>query len=158
MQFLFLSILGMIPLPESQDNGISSGSSASSQHPVTSIITTGPDGTTIDEASQQSTISNASAGMSQFDLNFYYRNDFLYVKTNRFHYTFTASDPSDPQCSTPKRKSEYNQSHLASAGSTPTMHDDFEMGSPTWPRTPASPVFNSHSEPTPHRSSSSKVQ
>lgn len=53
-----------MPLPEAQDNGISSGSSASSQHPVTSIITTGPDGTTIDEASQQSTISNASAGMS----------------------------------------------------------------------------------------------
>lgn len=52
-----------IPLPESQDNGISSGSSASSQHPVTAIVTTGPDGTTIDEASQQSTISNASAGM-----------------------------------------------------------------------------------------------
>lgn len=69
MQFGFLSILGMIPLPESQDNGISSGSSASSQHPVTSIITTGPDGTTIDEASQQSTISNASAGTPQFDSN-----------------------------------------------------------------------------------------
>lgn len=63
----FLSVLieGM-PLPESQDNGISSGSSASSQHPVTSIITTGPDGTTIDEASQQSTISNASAGKHLF--------------------------------------------------------------------------------------------
>lgn len=54
----------MMPLPESQDNGLSSGSSASSQHPVTSIVTTGPDGTTIDEASQQSTISNASAGMT----------------------------------------------------------------------------------------------
>lgn len=67
---------------------------------------------------------------------------------------FLASDPSDPQCSTPKRKGDtYNQSHLASGGG-PTMHDDFEMGSPTWPRTPASPVFNSHTEPTPHRSSS----
>lgn len=64
----------MIPLHESQDNGLSSGSSASSQHPVTSIITTGPDGTTIDDASQQSTISNASAGTRRFlDLirNFY---------------------------------------------------------------------------------------
>lgn len=51
---------GGIPPEASQDNGISS--SASSQHPVTAIITTGPDGTAIDEASQQSTISNASAG------------------------------------------------------------------------------------------------
>lgn len=58
-----------MPLPESQDNGISSGSSASSQHPVTSIVTTGPDGTTIDEASQQSTISNASAGNLTFESN-----------------------------------------------------------------------------------------
>lgn len=44
---------------------MNSGLSASSQHPVTSIITTGPDGTNIDEASQQSTISNASAGNYQ---------------------------------------------------------------------------------------------
>lgn len=52
-----------VPPPDNLDNGInSSGSSASLQHPVTSIITTGPDGTNIDEASQQSTISNASAG------------------------------------------------------------------------------------------------
>lgn len=74
--------------------------------------------------------------------------------------TFPASDPSDPQCSTPKRGKvdAYNQGHLASAGSTPTMHDDFEMGSPTWPRTPASPVFNSHTESTPHRSSGGKVR
>lgn len=47
----------------------------------------------------------------------------------------------DPQCSTPKRKSDaYNQSHLSTPGGTPTMHEDFELGSPTWPRTPASPV------------------
>lgn len=67
---------------------------------------------------------------------------------------FTASGD-DPQCSTPKRKSDaYNQSHLAGSGGTPTMHDDFEMGSPTWPRTPASPGFNSHTEQTTvHRSS-----
>lgn len=52
----------MIPPPE--DNGLnSSGSNALSQHPVTSVVTTGPDGSNIDEASQQSTISNASAGM-----------------------------------------------------------------------------------------------
>lgn len=29
---------------------------------VTSVVTTGPDGTAIDDASQQSTLSNASAG------------------------------------------------------------------------------------------------
>jgi AT-rich interactive domain-containing protein 1 len=29
---------------------------------VTSVVTTGPDGTPIDEGSQQSTLSNASAG------------------------------------------------------------------------------------------------
>jgi len=48
----------------SQDNGISSSgsSSASGQHVVTSVITTGPDGAPIDEVSQQSTLSNASAG------------------------------------------------------------------------------------------------
>lgn len=47
-----------------QDNGVSSSgsSSNSSLHPVTSIITTGPDGAPMDEASQQSTLSNASAG------------------------------------------------------------------------------------------------
>lgn len=49
-----------------QDNGVSSSgsSSNSSLHPVTSIVTTGPDGTPLDEASQQSTLSNASAGKS----------------------------------------------------------------------------------------------
>lgn len=50
-----------------QDNGVSSSGSNLSNagghhHPVTSIVTTGPDGASIDEASQQSTLSNASAG------------------------------------------------------------------------------------------------
>lgn len=51
------------------DNGLSSsgsnsgsGSGAHANHPVTSVVTTGPDGSLIDEASQQSTLSNASAG------------------------------------------------------------------------------------------------
>lgn len=51
------------------DNGLSSsgsnsgsGSGAHANHPVTSLVTTGPDGSLIDEASQQSTLSNASAG------------------------------------------------------------------------------------------------
>lgn len=33
---------------------------------VTSVVTTGPDGTTLDEGSQQSTLSNASAGNYSF--------------------------------------------------------------------------------------------
>lgn len=51
-------------VPPPQDNGIppSIGAGQLQQHPVTSIVTTGPDGTTLDEASQQSTLSNASAG------------------------------------------------------------------------------------------------
>jgi len=35
---------------------------------VTSVITTGPDGTAIDDASQQSTLSNASAGNLSINL------------------------------------------------------------------------------------------
>lgn len=53
-----------------QDNGLSSsgsnsgsgGGGAHGNHPVTSLVTTGPDGSLIYEASQQSTLSNASAG------------------------------------------------------------------------------------------------
>lgn len=51
---------------QSQDNGIPPPGMGPNQqqlpHPVTSIVTTGPDGTSLDEASQQSTLSNASAG------------------------------------------------------------------------------------------------
>lgn len=32
----------------------------------------------------------------------------------------------------------------ASPASVHPHGEDFEMGSPSWPRTPASPVFNSH--------------
>lgn len=37
----------------------------------------------------------------------------------------------------------------ASPGASVHPHsgEDFEMGSPPWPRTPASPVFNSHAPP-----------
>lgn len=60
---------GILPPPPIQhsegssgphDNGVNSP--ASQHNPVTSIITTGPDGSQIDEASQQSTLSNASGG------------------------------------------------------------------------------------------------
>ncbi|XP_064215364.1 trithorax group protein osa isoform X4 [Tribolium castaneum] len=97
---------------------------------VTSVVTTGPDGTPIDEGSQQSTLSNASAASGE-----------------------------DPQCTTPKsnRKNEMGhyshpttpQSTVPSPGaaSMNSMHDDYEISSPSWPRTPASPVFNSHVPP-----------
>ncbi|XP_062714547.1 trithorax group protein osa-like isoform X2 [Aedes albopictus] len=119
------------PHPESgplgQDNG-------GLPHPVTSLVTTGPDGAPLDEASQQSTLSNTSVASGE-----------------------------DPQCSTPKSRKGgdlYNQSHLTSTPTTASpgphnQHEDFEMNSPTsWPRTPASPVFNSHVPPaeTPFRS------
>lgn len=121
-----------------QDNGISSsGPGGGVPHPVTSLVTTGPDGAPLDEVSQQSTISNTSVASGE-----------------------------DPQCSTPKSRKGgggdlYNQSHLANTPTTASpgphnQHDqDFEMNSPTsWPRTPASPVFNSHVPPaeTPFRS------
>ncbi|XP_063707562.1 trithorax group protein osa isoform X3 [Culicoides brevitarsis] len=120
---------------QSQDNGIPPPPSQL-PHPVTSIVTTGPDGAPLDEASQQSTISNASAA--------------------------SADDPS--QCSTPKssRKSsldpQYNQNHLPppQPNASPSSHpppgsgEDYEMGaSPQqWQgRTPASPGFNTHAAP-----------
>nr|XP_015833036.1 PREDICTED: trithorax group protein osa isoform X4 [Tribolium castaneum] len=65
----------------------------------------------------------------------------------------------DPQCTTPKsnRKNEMGhyshpttpQSTVPSPGaaSMNSMHDDYEISSPSWPRTPASPVFNSHVPP-----------
>lgn len=39
---------------------------SASQGGVTSLVTTGPDGAPMDEASQQSTLSNASAGVCHF--------------------------------------------------------------------------------------------
>ncbi|XP_020717566.1 trithorax group protein osa isoform X3 [Ceratitis capitata] len=116
----------------SQDNGISSSgsSTASGVHPVTSVVTTGPDGTPIDEVSQQSTLSNASAASGE-----------------------------DPQCTTPKsRKNDpYSQSHLAPPSTSPVGHtghpggpgEEYDMNSPpNWTRPPVSPqVFNSHGPP-----------
>ncbi|XP_022216331.2 trithorax group protein osa isoform X5 [Drosophila obscura] len=115
----------------SQDNGISSSgpTGATGLHPVTAVVTTGPDGTPMDEVSQQSTLSNASAASGE-----------------------------DPQCTTPKsRKNDpYSQSHLAPPSTSPhpvVMHpvsggpsEEFDMSSPpNWPRPAGSPqVFNSH--------------
>lgn len=49
------------------DNAVISNSNAN-HNPVTAIITTGPDGAALDDASQQSTISNVSAGKLPFIL------------------------------------------------------------------------------------------
>lgn len=41
-----------------------------------------------------------------------------------------------------------SQTANVSPGTSGMPHsEDFEMGSPPWPRTPASPVFNSHTPP-----------
>lgn len=41
-----------------------------------------------------------------------------------------------------------NQANV-SPGTNMPHNEDFEMGSPPWPRTPASPVFNSHAPQPP---------
>ncbi|XP_044741667.1 trithorax group protein osa isoform X3 [Chrysoperla carnea] len=100
---------------------------------VTSVVTTGPDGTSLDEGSQQSTLSNASIASGE-----------------------------DPQCSTPKsRKNDLSssgghyshpttpQSTVPSPGaaSMNSMHaDEYDISSPSWPRTPASPKSDSLSK------------
>lgn len=58
------------PTADMMDNGITTTASANmithvtsaAAGSVTSVVTTGPDGTTLDEGSQQSTLSNTSAG------------------------------------------------------------------------------------------------
>ncbi|XP_026475128.1 trithorax group protein osa isoform X4 [Ctenocephalides felis] len=110
-----------------QDNGVSSSASSHLQHhhPVTSLVTTGPDGQPMDEASQQSTLSNASAASGE-----------------------------DPQCSSQKSRKgggdlgPYSHPPLTPSNASPGTqhgHDDYELCSPSWPRTPASsPIYNSH--------------
>ncbi|XP_054270546.1 trithorax group protein osa-like isoform X4 [Macrosteles quadrilineatus] len=102
------------------DNGITTTASGT----VTTLVTTGPDGAPIDEASQQSTLSNASAASGE-----------------------------DPSCTPSKGRKDglYHpgtpQSTVPSPGaaSINSMHDEYPPdSSPTWPRTPNSPVYNSH--------------
>ncbi|XP_065166302.1 trithorax group protein osa isoform X4 [Atheta coriaria] len=125
------------PPHEMMDNGITTTAgggmgthvTSAAGGSVTSVVTTGPDGTPIDEGSQQSTLSNASAASGE-----------------------------DPQCTTPKsRKNDMGhyshpttpQSTVPSPGaaSMNSMHEEYEISSPSWPRTPASPVFNTHQPP-----------
>uniref|UniRef100_A0AAR5PVU0 ARID domain-containing protein n=1 Tax=Dendroctonus ponderosae TaxID=77166 RepID=A0AAR5PVU0_DENPD len=105
------------------DNGITTTSqgsmnthvTATSVGSVTSVVTTGPDGAPIDEGSQQSTLSNASAASGE-----------------------------DPACPpTPKSNRKNDMGHY-SHPPTPqgaVSHEDYgEISSPGWARPPASPV------------------
>ncbi|XP_014604814.1 PREDICTED: trithorax group protein osa isoform X1 [Polistes canadensis] len=127
----------------SNDSGITttaSGTSSinvtsTSSGTVTSVITTGPDGTSLDEGSQQSTLSNASAASGE-DAAFTpkVRKEML----GGYH-----SHPTTPQNTVPS----------PGAASINSIHEEYpDMNSPGWPRTPASPVFNSHVPQDPYRS------
>ncbi|XP_039288877.1 trithorax group protein osa-like isoform X12 [Nilaparvata lugens] len=110
---------------------------------VTSVVTTGPDGTPMDEASQQSTLSNASAasgggedggssggggGKSRGGNK---DSSMLYHHPHPSPVSGPPSAPGPPGPPGPPGAS---------------MHDnDYPPdNSPTWSRTPSSPVFNSH--------------
>lgn len=93
------------------------------------------------------------------DFSFFFNIDFYLIASGE-----------DPQQATPKSRKVgemmYNHPmtpNQASPGAIGHPHggEDFEMGSPPWPRTPASPVFNSHAPPvTPSDSyrSSTKIK
>ncbi|KAJ8979897.1 hypothetical protein NQ317_017520 [Molorchus minor] len=110
--------------------GLNTHVTAASGGSVTSVVTTGPDGAPIDEGSQQSTLSNASAASGE-----------------------------DPQCTTPKASRKNDMGHYShpttpqstvpspGAASINSMHEDYgEISSPSWPRTPASPKTDSLSK------------
>ncbi|KAL0868394.1 hypothetical protein ABMA27_007907 [Loxostege sticticalis] len=117
---------GAMPPPTAPGEAHDNGPAA----PATALVTTGPDGAPLDEGSQQSTLSNASAASGE------------------------------EQCGTPKgRGKEYGASSAApspspGAGSHSSVHDDYDA-SPSWPRPPSSPVFNSHIPPESYRSKKS---
>ncbi|XP_015594992.1 trithorax group protein osa isoform X2 [Cephus cinctus] len=127
----------------SNDSGITttaSGTSAinvtsTSSGTVTSVITTGPDGTSLDEGSQQSTLSNASAASGE--------DPALTPKARKEMIGTYHSHPATPQSTVPS----------PGAASINSIHEEYpDMSSPGWPRTPASPVFNSHVPQDPYRS------
>lgn len=92
---------------------------------VTSIVTTGPDGASLDEASQQSTLSNASAASGD-DTTCTPAKSRKEGMVSGYH-----SHPTTPQSTAPS----------PGAASLNSMHEEYPPDhSPTWPRTPASPV------------------
>ncbi|KAG6799870.1 trithorax group protein osa isoform X1 [Apis mellifera caucasica] len=127
----------------SNDSGITttaSGTSginvtSTSSGTVTSVITTGPDGTSLDEGSQQSTLSNASAASGE--------DPAFTPKVRKEMIGGYHSHPTTPQSTVPS----------PGAASINSIHEEYpDMNSPGWPRTPASPVFNSHVPQDPYRS------
>nr|XP_012154536.1 PREDICTED: trithorax group protein osa isoform X4 [Megachile rotundata] len=115
----------------SNDSGITttaSGTSAinvtsTSSGTVTSVITTGPDGTSLDEGSQQSTLSNASAASGE--------DPAFTPKARKEMMGGYHSHPTTPQSTVPS----------PGAASINSIHEEYpDMNSPGWPRTPASPV------------------
>ncbi|CAH1121554.1 unnamed protein product [Ceutorhynchus assimilis] len=91
---------------------------ATSGGSVTSVVTTGPDGAPIDEGSQQSTLSNASAASGE--------------------------DPACPQTPKSNRKNDMGHySHPSTPQGSVSQDDYGEINSPGWPRTPASPKTDS---------------
>lgn len=114
----------------SNDSGITttaSGTSginvtSTSSGTVTSVITTGPDGTSLDEGSQQSTLSNASAASGE--------DPAFTPKVRKEMIGGYHSHPTTPQSTVPS----------PGAASINSIHEEYpDMNSPGWPRTPASP-------------------
>ncbi|CAK1545515.1 unnamed protein product [Leptosia nina] len=90
---------------ESHDNGPAP--------PATALVTTGPDGAPLDEGSQQSTLSNASAASGEEPCGT--------GKGSRKDYGSAAPSPSP------------------GGGSHSSAHDDYEASPSPWPRPPSSP-------------------
>ncbi|XP_047510801.1 trithorax group protein osa isoform X2 [Pieris napi] len=99
--------------------------------PATALVTTGPDGAPLDEGSQQSTLSNASAASGEEPCGT--------GKGSRKDYGSAAPSPSP------------------GGGSHSSAHDDYETSPSPWPRPPSSPVFNSHIPPESYRSKSDSL-
>ncbi|PSN43617.1 hypothetical protein C0J52_16379 [Blattella germanica] len=94
---------------------------------VTSVVTTGPDGAPLDEGSQQSTLSNASAASGEDpSCTPKSRKDGSVVGGSGGYH----SHPPTPQSTVPS----------PGAASLNSMHEEYgDVNSPSWPRTPASP-------------------
>lgn len=126
---------------------------------VTSVITTGPDGTSIDEGSQQSTLSNASAGeyFSHANHRACTKNSSQNNKnencTNALKIFWKLVASGEDPAFTPKSRKDIiggYHSHPATpqstvpspgAASINSIHEEYpDINSPSWPRTPASPV------------------
>lgn len=93
--------------------------------PATALVTTGPDGAPLDEGSQQSTLSNASAASGEECSS----------GKGRKEYSGSAAPSPSP-----------------GGASHSSLHDDYDASPSSWPRPPSSPVFNSHIPPETYRS------